>query len=655
MKFKILSLRFLIVFSFVFNLQYLSGNPHPLYFGDPYILRDGDTYYMYGTSSDDGFEVFRSDDLIHWEGPMGNKNGLVLHKDDVYGEKWFWAPEVYKIGSKYYMYYSAEEHIAVAVSDSPLGPFKQDSKVPLFETKAIDTHLYIDGNGRKYLYYVAFTNGNVIWMCELNDDLISVKPNTVKECFGRSQPWEFSTKEPVGVVNEGPYILKKGKIYYMVYSANHYASPDYGIGYATSSSPGGPWKKYEGNPIYQSPDSLTGVGHCSFFTDKAGNLQMVYHAHFNKQKVHPRKVLINPVTFEKKRKVKAPVLKVSQARTVPLTNAYFTNPVFDGADPWVIRQDSFYFWCSSSGNGIEVSRSRFLTEKGENRKVWSSPDTGWNRKHIWAPELHYLDGKWYIYYAAGYDGPPFIHQKSGVLESVTSDPLGEYADRGLLQTGADPFNPDDNVWAIDMTVFRYKNQLYGVWSGWVKPETTDKTPQHIYIAPMSNPYTISGYRTEISKPEESWETGGPLDLNEGPEVLQTDSSVFIIYSCRESWLKEYRLAQLRLVHRDSSLLNPKNWIKTGPVFQGTDKVLGVGHASFTISPDGREHWIIYHSKKTAEPGWERDVRLQKFKWNTDGNPDFGTPIPAGEPLLRPSGETMVPGVRDTGWKHTNTK
>jgi GH43 family beta-xylosidase len=641
MKYYLYHFWLILALQFVCINSFTSEGRHPVYFGDPFILNDGGTYYMYGTSNDDGFEVFKSTDRVHWTGPCGAVNGLALHKDDVYGDNRFWAPEIYKIGTKYYMYYSTEEHIAVAVSNSPLGPFKQDRQVPLLETKAIDSHLFIDSDGKKYLYYVAFTNGNVIWMCELNDDLLTIKPNTIKECFGRSQPWEFSTKEPVGTVNEGPFVLKQGKLYYMVYSANHYASPDYGIGYAVSKSPTGPWAKYEGNPIFQSPDSLSGVGHCSFFKDNAGQLQMVYHSHFSQQKIHPRKVSINAVSFEKQKGAKAPVLKVHPAITKTVTNAYFTNPVFDGADPWVIRKDSFYYWCASGRGGITVSRSRFLTQKGETKKVWSSPDTGWNRRNIWAPELHHFNGRWYIYYAGGYEGPPFIHQKAGVLESVSEDPMGAYADRGMLQTGPDHTNPATNVWAIDLTVFSHKNQLYAVWSGWEKPETTDKTSQRLYIAPMSNPYTISGDRVEISRPEESWETGGPLDLNEGPEVLNNDSDVFVIYSCHESWLKEYRLAQLKLVHRDSSLLNKKNWVKTGPVFQGTDQVLGVGHAGFSTSPDGKESWIIYHSKKSEAPGWDRDVRLQKFNWDKKGNPVFGKPVPAGTPLLRPSGEAKL--------------
>ncbi|NJO69771.1 MAG: family 43 glycosylhydrolase [Bacteroidetes bacterium] len=368
---------------------------------------------------------------------------------------------------------------------------------------------------------------------------------------------------------------------------------------------------------------------------------MVYHAHYSKHSVHPRRVLIQKVDFEKRKKAKAPVLVIDTSRIVPLTHAYFSNPIFDGADPWVLQKDSFYYWCANTHQGIEISKSRLLTQKGESKKVWSSPDTGWNRKNIWAPELHYIHGKYYIYYAAGYEGPPFTWQKSGVLESRTDDPQGEYTDLGMLQTGDDPTNPQTNVWAIDVTILQHKNKLYAVWSGWDKPATTDKTSQQLYIAPLSNPYTISGPRVLLSRPEESWETGGPLDLNEGPEILKNDSNIFIVYSCRESWLKEYRLGQLRLVHPDSSVLVQANWIKSGPVFQGTDQVLGTGHASFTLSPDKKENWIIYHAKKSETPGWERDVRAQPFSWKPDGSPDFGTPLPAGVPMKRPSGEQPI--------------
>ncbi|MBS3776170.1 MAG: glycoside hydrolase family 43 protein [Bacteroidales bacterium] len=318
----------------------------------------------------------------------------------------------------------------------------------------------------------------------------------------------------------------------------------------------------------------------------------------------------------------------------------FVNPVWDGADPWMVKKDSFYYYCFTENNAIKVSKSRIMTERNNIKTVWEAPETGWNKNHIWAPELHYVDGRWYIYYAAGREGPPFIHQRSGVLKSAGEDALGEYEETGMLYTSDHPENKT-SIWAIDVTVLQHHGELYAIWSGWKDNAETDQTPQHLYIAPMKDPHTLAGPRVKISSPEKDWETGGPLDLNEGPQVLKTDTGVFIIYSCRESWLKEYRLGQLRLKSYDADPLKPENWIKSGPVFQGTEKVYGTGHASFVKSPDGTEDWIIYHSKKSTEPGWNRDIRMQQFHWNNDGSPDFGEPIPVGVPLKRPSGEVDI--------------
>lgn len=320
----------------------------------------------------------------------------------------------------------------------------------------------------------------------------------------------------------------------------------------------------------------------------------------------------------------------------------FVNPVGQGADPWVIRHKNHYYVCQSTGGiagrGISVSKSDKLSKLGKAVIVWNAPRKGWNSNQIWAPELHYFNNKWYIYYAAGQSGPPYIYQRSGVLESVTDDPQGKYIDKGLLSTGADPKDKTGNIWAIDVNVAEIRGKLYAVWSGWEKNAATDKTVQHLYLARMSNPWTISSERVKISSPDQQWETGGPLNLNEGPQFLLRKGQVFIVYSTRESWTPEYRLGLLRLKKEAKVLLDAKSWEKTGPVFQGTEQVFGPGHASFTQSPDSKEWWIFYHAKKTTEPGWSRDMRLQKFSWNPDGSPNFGTPIPAGVAIQVPSGE-----------------
>jgi len=327
--------------------------------------------------------------------------------------------------------------------------------------------------------------------------------------------------------------------------------------------------------------------------------------------------------------------------TLPQENANstFTNPVWDGADPWLIKQGSDYIYCFTQNNAILVSKSTKMTQRNEAHKIWKAPETGWNHSCVWAPEIHFIGGHWYVYYASGEFGPPFTHQRTGVLRSKTADVFSEYEDLGMLYTGNDSSVPESNIWAIDMTVFKHNGTLYAVWSGWAKQADTDKTPQHLYIQEMKNPFTLKGKRVLLSSPEESWETGGPLNINEGPEVLKNGDNVFIIYSCRESWLPEYRQGMLQLKNAKADPLERENWIKTGPVFEGNEKVFGVGHCSFVKSPDEKEDWIIYHSKKSTNPGWERDVRMQPFSWKPDGIPDFEEAVLAGVPVKLPSGET----------------
>lgn len=317
----------------------------------------------------------------------------------------------------------------------------------------------------------------------------------------------------------------------------------------------------------------------------------------------------------------------------------FTNPVATGADPWVVRHEEAYYSVQSRDNGIWVSRSEDLTSAvSTGVRVWLAPTTGWNRTNVWAPELHRIGDRWYIYYAAGSAGPPFVHQRSGVLESVGDDAQGAYVDKGMLYTGDDVAGQTDPKWAIDVTVAELGGQRYAVWSGWEENTTeTDRTPQHLYIATMTNPWTIGSDRVKLSSPTAPWEIGTELDLQEGPEFLVHDGDVFIVYSTRESWLPAYRLGQLRLTP-GADPMDPASWTKSGPVFAGTTTVHGTGHASFTTSPDGTEDWIVYHSKRTTTPGWDRVIRMQEFTWNADGSPSFGTPVEPNSYIALPSGQ-----------------
>lgn len=272
--------------------EYIPLEPIPL--ADPFILYDNGIYYMYGTGSENGIAVAVSEDLKTWEWPNNQKLYTALHKKDSYGNFWFWAPEVYKKGDKYLMYYSAEEHICAAESDSPLGPFRQVEKKPMREAKGIDNHLFIDDDGKPYLFWVHFGDGLQVWVAELEDDCKTIIPGTETMCLRTSQAWE----QVWGPVNEGPFILKHEGTYYLSYSANSYESQDYGIGYATSKNPKGPWEKHYGNPILQKPGMLVGTGHHAFFKDKNGKGRIAFHSHNNGREIHPRIIHIGSYGFE---------------------------------------------------------------------------------------------------------------------------------------------------------------------------------------------------------------------------------------------------------------------------------------------------------------------------------------------------------------------
>jgi beta-xylosidase len=276
---------FLLSFVFLFAAFGAGAGTVPL--ADPFILLHDGIYYAYGTGGSQGISVYVSDDLATWK----KTPAPALAKKDSFGEKQFWAPEVYykKENKTFYMFYSAEEHICVATAPSPLGPFKQENKQPMREEKAIDSTLFIDDNGTPWLFFVRFTGGNVIWCAELSGDWETIKPGTLRECVRASLPWE----RVQGRVAEGPSVFKRAGVYYLLYSANHYKNRDYGVGCATAKSPRGPWEKSPQNPILQNPSpALAGTGHGAPFYDKNGTLRYVFHAHAGPQTVHPRKMYI---------------------------------------------------------------------------------------------------------------------------------------------------------------------------------------------------------------------------------------------------------------------------------------------------------------------------------------------------------------------------
>ncbi|WP_210489041.1 glycoside hydrolase family 43 protein [Rufibacter aurantiacus] len=323
-------------------------NPMPVAIGDPYVLYDAptQTYYMYGTGggAKDGFGTYSSKDLVNWK-PEGQVfRGNIPGSWDV---KNFWAPEVYRVKDKYYLFYSAdwrhnpsneEENfrIGVAVADKPTGPFKHLSDKPIFDPgyPIIDANLYIDPSGKMYLYYsrccykhpveseVAswakktglFPEIEESWIygVELKPDFSGVIGEPVlllRPPVKMNDPqseWEsrsVTAKEVNRRWTEGSYTFKHGDTYYMMYSANHFGGEHYAVGYATSKSPLGPFKKAENNPVLQknTPKGglVTGTGHNSVaFSPDGKQMFCVYHGR-TKATGDERVVFIDPMKIQK--------------------------------------------------------------------------------------------------------------------------------------------------------------------------------------------------------------------------------------------------------------------------------------------------------------------------------------------------------------------
>ena len=262
---------------------------------DPTIFLDDDgTYYLYGTSSDNGFEVYKSTDLDTWQGPCGNAaGGYCLVKGSSFGDKWFWAPQVFKRGDTYYMAYCANEQLAIATSTSPAGPFRQKqlAQIPA-GFREIDPFIYFDDDGKTYIYHVREVDCNAIWVAEMNDDMTQINEKTATLCIkANTEGWENTSRSSWSVA-EGPTVVKLDGTYYLFYSCNSYESPDYAVGVATATSPTGPWTKPDASIINKTIIGQNGTGHGDLFKDKDGQWQYVFHTHNNATTVQSRKTAI---------------------------------------------------------------------------------------------------------------------------------------------------------------------------------------------------------------------------------------------------------------------------------------------------------------------------------------------------------------------------
>jgi beta-xylosidase len=259
--------------------------------GDPFAFRAEGSYFLVGTTSEhEGFQIYRSGDLAHWQ-----RVGWALRKTPGFWVKdLFWAPEVRAYRGRYYMVYSglltgekeAKLRLGLAVSDRPEGPYA-NLYTPWFDAGygAIDGDIFIDVNGKPYLFFSrngsekGYAYGKIYGVALAAD--LSKPLGAPKLLLQASQPWEL-VHAKVNRCNEGPTVFQHNGLYYMTYSANDTSTPAYGIGYATAKSPLGPWKKAASNPLLKTMPGtgISGPGHNSIVASPDGKeLWIVYHTH----------------------------------------------------------------------------------------------------------------------------------------------------------------------------------------------------------------------------------------------------------------------------------------------------------------------------------------------------------------------------------------
>lgn len=277
-------------------------NGNEVLFADPTIYTENGKYYLTGTRNREplGFSLLESTDLKNWQ-PARPDSMILRGGKQTFGTKGFWAPQIVRTDSAYWFTYTADEQTVLAKSDRLNGDYTQMNITPIDGSeKNIDSFLFKDDDGKWYLYHVRFDNGNFLWVGEFNPATGSIIDGTLTRCFRNDQAWEATPAYKSNPVMEGPTVIKLDGKYYLFYSANHFMSPDYAVGYAVADSPTGPWTKNPKNPIiHRGIVGEKGSGHGDVFIDNDGNYRYVYHVHNSDSVVAPRRTRIVKLNMRK--------------------------------------------------------------------------------------------------------------------------------------------------------------------------------------------------------------------------------------------------------------------------------------------------------------------------------------------------------------------
>jgi GH43 family beta-xylosidase len=298
------------------------------------------------------------------------------------------------------------------------------------------------------------------------------------------------------------------------------------------------------------------------------------------------------------------------------------------ADPYIHRHtDGWYYFTASvpAYDGIELRRAQTIAglADAQPRMVWRKPEEGPYSDLVWAPEIHFNRGAWYVYFAAAPSREirdELFQHRMYAISTTDADPLaGSWTFEGQIETGRDSF-------CLDATTFEHKDVLYYVWA---QKDPAIRGNSNLYLATMRDPITLDSAPAMLSKPEYDWETRG-FWVNEGPAVVRYGERLFMTYSA--SATDENYAMGLLWADAESDLLDPGSWTKsTEPVLTSSPKykIFGPGHNSFTVAEDGETLLLVYHARTYTEiegdPLWnpDRHTFVKPLSWDEDGMPVFG--------------------------------
>jgi GH43 family beta-xylosidase len=627
----------------LYDIQWnLSGD---LYAHDPVMAKQGNRWYLFYTGV--GIPFKKSDDGIHWTdaGHVLDQNPEWMRKIVPTGGGNIWAPDISFYQGRYYLYYSksmfgTNTSVIGLLTNLTLDPddprYLWEDQGPVMSSdkakdyNCIDPNLIIDEAGLPWLSFGSFWSGI---------KLVKLDPATMKPASGEPL-WALAAR-PGNTAVEAPFLTYRNGYYYLFVSFDFCCrgvNSDYKIMVGRSREITGPYLDEEEVPMLEGGGTLIdetgtrfkGPGHPAVY-QSADSVVLVNHA-YDASKNGAATLQIRPLYWSQGAEGEEgwPSLERNgkKAGNSKVESLKFQNPIIkQRADPWVYRHTDGYYYFSASVpeyDRIELRRAKTIQGLREAVPVivWKKHSDGPMSAHIWAPEIHYIEGKWYIYFATATTDSVFNHRVY-VLENESANPLaGNWVEKGQLKMNWESFT-------LDATSFEHRGVRYLVWA--------QKDPRifgnsNLYIAALSNPWTLQGPQVMISKPEYPWETIG-FWVNEGPAVIKKNGRIFISYSASATDAN-YCMGLLTALDT-SDLLDPKSWTKAGqPVFRTSEenKQYGPGHNCFTVSEDGSADVMIYHARNypkiQGDPLYDpnRHTRAQHLTWNEDGTPNFGEPV-----------------------------